>query len=215
MGRIKSVREQVYEHIVHMIAMCQLNYGDKISISDLQEELGVSRPPINEALIELSANGILNNIPRKGFFVKDLTTKQKEDITETIAVLDSYALRRIIEHDDMDEETLNKMKSLVLQMDFSIEHNNHEDYYLQQEDFHRLYLERSSNLCISKTIQDLQRSAIRTTAFFEDEEKLFAFFSEANKEHAEMIRCIEEKDAKEAEKVVKKHWTKNMQIKLE
>lgn len=210
MGKIKSVREQVYEHIVHMIAMRQLNYGDKINISELQEKLGVSRPPINEALIELSANGILNNIPRKGFYVKDLTEKQKADITETIAVLDSYAIRRIIEYGDMDEETLKKMKVLVQQMEFSIAHRDHEDYYVQQEKFHQLYLDCSSNLCVSKTIQDLQKSAIRTTAFFEDPEELFAFFAEANKEHAEIVKCIEEKDAIGAEKVVKKHWTRNL-----
>lgn len=212
MRKIKSVREQVYEYIVHMIKMGQLKHGDKINISELQETLGVSRPPINEALVELSANGILDNVARKGFFVKSMTSQQKSDVMETIAVLDSYAIRRVIEKGYVSDEILDKMKVLVMQMEASIKHMNHEEYYDQQERFHELYLSCFNNHCICKTIQELHQSAIRTTATFDDPKDMFEYFTDVNRDHAEIVKCIEEKDAERAEKIIKKHWTRGLSI---
>ena len=42
MGKIKSVREQVYEHVLHMIRTDELKFGEKINIAELQDQLGVS-----------------------------------------------------------------------------------------------------------------------------------------------------------------------------
>ena len=98
MVKIKSVREQVYEHVVHMIRTNELDYGDKINIAELQEQLGVSRPPINEALIQLAADGILDNVPRKGFFVKQMTKQQTYEVFEIISALDIYILEKIMKN---------------------------------------------------------------------------------------------------------------------
>ena len=133
MVKIKSVREQVYEHVVHMIRTNELDYGDKINIAELQEQLGVSRPPINEALIQLAADGILDNVPRKGFFVKQMTKQQTYEVFEIISALDIYILEKIMKTaKDKDIDTL---RIIVSKIDDAIERENFDDYQELQDRF--------------------------------------------------------------------------------
>ena len=69
MAKIKSLSEQVYEYIVHQIKIGTLSFEEKINETDLIQQLGISRTPIREALIQLASDGILENVPRKGFYV--------------------------------------------------------------------------------------------------------------------------------------------------
>ena len=55
------------------------------------DALGVSRTPVREALIQLAADGYLENVPRKGFYVKRVTEDSAREIVEIIGPLDGRA----------------------------------------------------------------------------------------------------------------------------
>ena len=74
---VKSLSDQVYEFVVKLIQNGEVYVGDKISEGFLVEKMGISRTPIREALIQLSADDILENVPRKGFFVKSGRKEKK------------------------------------------------------------------------------------------------------------------------------------------
>ena len=75
---LKSLSDQVYEFVVKLIQNGEVYVGDKISEGFLVEKMGISRTPIREALIQLSADDILENVPRKGFFVKRVDEKKRK-----------------------------------------------------------------------------------------------------------------------------------------
>ena len=203
MVKIKSVREQVYEHVVHMIRTNELDYGDKINIAELQEQLGVSRPPINEALIQLAADGILDNVPRKGFFVKQMTTQQTYEVFEIISALDIYILEKIMKTaKDKDIDTL---RIIVSKIDDAIERENFDDYQELQDRFHHTYLDICGNQMLIGLMDDLRRNVIRTTVFSEDSESMFNYFREANKDHEEIVERIEKKNAEGLTELILKH----------
>ena len=203
MVKIKSVREQVYEHVVHMIRTNELDYGDKINIAELQEQLGVSRPPINEALIQLAADGILDNVPRKGFFVKQMTKQQTYEVFEIISALDIYILEKIMKTaKDKDIDTL---RIIVSKIDDAIERENFDDYQELQDRFHHTYLDICGNQMLIGLMDDLRRNVIRTTVFSEDSESMFNYFREANKDHEEIVERIEKKNAEGLTELNLKH----------
>ncbi len=203
MVKIKSVREQVYEHVVHMIRTNELDYGDKINIAELQEQLGVSRPPINEALIQLAADGILDNVPRKGFFVKQMTKQQTYEVFEIISALDIYILEKIMKTaKDKDIDTL---RIIVSEIDDAIERENFDDYQELQDRFHHTYLDICGNQMLIGLMDDLRRNVIRTTVFSEDSESMFNYFREANKDHEEIVERIEKKNAEGLTELILKH----------
>ena len=203
MVKIKSVREQVYEHVVHMIRTNELDYGDKINIAELQEQLGVSRPPINEALIQLAADGILDNVPRKGFFVKQMTKQQTYEVFEIISALDIYILEKIMKTaKDKDIDTL---RIIVSKIDDAIERENFDDYQELQDRFHHTYLDICGNQMLIGLMDDLRRNVIRTTVFSEDSESMFNYFREANKDHEEIVERLEKKNEEGLTELILKH----------
>lgn len=207
MRKIKSVRDQVYEHVVHMIRTGELDFGEKVNILELQEVLEVSRPPINEALIQLAADGFLDNIPRKGFFVKALTRKEIDDMFDIITVLDIHVLEKVM--DNVTDRNIDMLRMIVSRMDEAIEKRNYDEYYELQEGFHRAYLEFCGNPTLIEMMHDLMRKVLRTTAFSDNTEDLFAYFREANRDHAEIVKCIEKKNRAELPGLMRKHWLEN------
>ena len=73
----RSLKDHVYNHIVDLIDGGTLADDHKISEQQICDALGVSRTPVREALIQLAADGYLENVPRKGFYVKRVTAPAK------------------------------------------------------------------------------------------------------------------------------------------
>ena len=203
MGKIKSVREQVYEHVLHMIRTDELKFGEKINIAELQDQLGVSRPPINEALIQLASDGILDNISRKGFFVKQLTDEKAANIYEVITALDIYVLEKVMQR--ATEKDLDALRIIISKIDDAIARKDFDEYYNLQDNFHHTYLEMCGNPFMIEMMDDLRRQVIRTTVFSENTEKLFDYFRNSNKDHEEIVNHIERKDMNGVRELILEH----------
>jgi DNA-binding GntR family transcriptional regulator len=75
-----------------MVATGDLRPGDKINEPPLAEQLGISRPPLREALRVLATEGILEQSPRRGYRVVALSTDDVREIYGLRRVLEGYAL---------------------------------------------------------------------------------------------------------------------------
>jgi DNA-binding GntR family transcriptional regulator len=67
--------------------------GARINEVHLAARLGISRTPLREALTTLVAEGALESMPRRGFFVRELTEREFRDIYTIRPLLDPGALR--------------------------------------------------------------------------------------------------------------------------
>ena len=88
----QSLKDHVYEYISNEIKNKKLNPNEKINEQAICNELNVSRTPVREALIQLSADGLLDITPRRGFRVKALSLKDAQDLYAVIAT--SHRSRR-------------------------------------------------------------------------------------------------------------------------
>ena len=62
-------REYVLRILKENIVMLELEPGSRISENELAAEIGVSRTPVREALIELSKSKIVEIYPQRGSYV--------------------------------------------------------------------------------------------------------------------------------------------------
>ncbi|HEX7518497.1 MAG TPA: GntR family transcriptional regulator [Chthoniobacterales bacterium] len=67
--------------------------GKRINEVHLARELGVSRTPLREALMRLTAEGTVKTIPRRGFFVHSLSVEEFQKVYAIRAILDPEALK--------------------------------------------------------------------------------------------------------------------------
>jgi DNA-binding GntR family transcriptional regulator len=84
----RFARDVAYTHIQKMIAARELRAGMPVSELPIANELGISRTPTREALRQLVAEGLLEEIPARGVVV---ATLQRQDIIEI------YELREALE----------------------------------------------------------------------------------------------------------------------
>ncbi|MFZ6799503.1 GntR family transcriptional regulator [Undibacterium sp. Di24W] len=87
-----------YDAIESMIVTLQLKPGAPIVESELIEITGLGRTPLREALMRMSSNGLILQLPRRGLIVKDIEAAEHVSLIETRRVIEkliaSSAARR-------------------------------------------------------------------------------------------------------------------------
>ncbi|HYF53816.1 MAG TPA: GntR family transcriptional regulator [Salinarimonas sp.] len=68
--------------------------GTQLRQDALADELGVSRIPIREALVQLEAEGLVRIVPHRGAVVSELSAEEVEELFELRAQLEPALLRR-------------------------------------------------------------------------------------------------------------------------
>lgn len=85
--------ERVHEALLGEIAAGRLPPGERIIQEQLARELGVSRQPVQQALVLLRRQGVLREAPGRGLIVAALEPDEVEHMYEVRAVLEGLACR--------------------------------------------------------------------------------------------------------------------------
>ena len=91
----QSVRERAYAYIRHKIASGGLSSGDPLSEVEVAEGLGSSRTPVREAIGQLVASGLLEQVPGRGTTVARLTRDDIVDLYELREAMEVFAARKV------------------------------------------------------------------------------------------------------------------------
>ena len=92
----KSLSETIGEELVRMIAVGQLEPGQRLNEVHLAEAFGVSRGPVREAARELEGQGLLTSRPRQGFYVADFTAAEIVDLYEVKLWIDQAIVNDVL-----------------------------------------------------------------------------------------------------------------------
>ena len=90
--RATGLVDEIVEQLEKAILEGRLRPGDRVVEAALARTMGVSRAPVREAARILAERGLLNQLPRRGFFVRGMTLKEIDDIFDMIAALTHHAL---------------------------------------------------------------------------------------------------------------------------
>ena len=74
----KCLSRVAYDRIKVMILQKELMPGQFINESQLQETLELGRTPVREALRQIVSDGLADEIPNKGVFVRRLTARDRQ-----------------------------------------------------------------------------------------------------------------------------------------
>ncbi|UCH47462.1 MAG: GntR family transcriptional regulator [Betaproteobacteria bacterium] len=86
-----TLADQVYEAILSDITAGKFGHDARLIQEDLAESLGVSRQPVQQALLLLRNHGILRDAPGRGLMVAPLEAEFVRNLYEVRAVLDGLA----------------------------------------------------------------------------------------------------------------------------
>lgn len=200
-----STKEYIENEILTRIRNCVYDENTIISESKICEELNVSRTPVREALIHLSASHLLDKVPQKGYKVREFDIKTKLDTYYVIAILDANAA--MLSLDNLKEEDYLLMSEYIDLMDIDIKYRKFESYNSHQEAFHNVYVNKCDNYALIKILEYV-KSSIPTYLYHSTEgDKLFSVLRELNAQHREILSLIKQKKTMELRNfLVKNHW---------
>lgn len=205
MNKFKTLKDHVYDYISREILEGNLKPSERINESDISEALSVSRTPVREALIQLSSEGMLENVPRKGFILKATTKKEATDLYQIIGALD--ALAASLSCNELTDKDYTQMEYHIQSMNFAIEINNYQLYLEHQDSFHNVYLEKANNDVLVDTITRL-KNRFFTRGYTKDDGENAEQLKNINNEHATILELFKEKNIPELTRYIQyTHWT--------
>lgn len=204
MNNYLSLKDHVYNYIVEQINNGQLIAGSKVSESAISENLKVSRTPVREALIQLSSEGLLENVPRKGFVIKELTNEEAKETYFIIGALDGLAAS--LSAPLLTEKHMKEMEFYIQSIDLAINSGNFSMYLKMQGSFHGVYLSVCPNKSLVKLLLQLQKKFVKNYDNL-DPELLKKELLQTNNEHRRMLELFAKGDPAELERFMKEiHW---------
>ena len=152
--RKNNTTARVYNVLLKKLVSREYPPGTKISQSKLAEELKVSRTPLVKALHKLETQGLIDNIPGKGFYVHQLTVKELVDLFTLREALDTIIIKEL-------SETIQPEQIAALEQVFSVfaledSPFSAETYREADQEFHNLVLSYSQNDLVKKLNRHFQ-----------------------------------------------------------
>lgn len=181
-------KPNIYEIIRDKIQFLEIEPGANISESELSHELGVSRTPIRETLLQLSSEKLLEIYPQKGMFVSKIDVSYIEQLAYMRHILETHILSEMCQN--MVKISDNFEKNLLLQK-LSIKSRNIREYSKLDDEFHRILFSYYGHESIWDVIEHTRAHFTRYRIL---KLNIGDNMSESIKEHFEIIHCIEAGD---------------------
>jgi DNA-binding GntR family transcriptional regulator len=198
-----SLREQVYSYLKKRLNEGSLKPGSFLDLNALGEELGFSRTPLRDALLRLEAEGFVTIHARRGVIINPL---------EIATIRNSYQILGALEAAAIIESTatfspgdIDVMNTLNDRMHVSLSHGNFNDYYTANIAFHEVYLGKSANGELKRSVRILKE---RLYDFPRREGYLSDWEESSVAEHDDLTRLLQNGDFQAAAVFVRDvHWS--------
>jgi len=152
-----NISDSVAVALRNMIVDGRLPAGERINEVHLSAQLGVSRTPLREALAKLAQEGALRSIPRIGYFVRELTLEEFEQLYDIRPLLDPEALR-------LSGLPSRELMERLRELNDKIEHTRDANTIIDLDD--EWHLELIAD-CPNKVLVDLVKQFIQRTRRYE------------------------------------------------
>lgn len=201
-----QVKEKVYQLLSEKLTNGELCIDDKITEAYLVDQLKLSRTPIREALIALSSEGIIHKEPNKGYYIKQLSLEEIEELYAIIGLLDGKAAYLACDH--VSDEDLQQMQYTYEVMNVAINNEMYTKYNELQYDFHQIYLNQCPNKTLTREIDRLKHFFVGKGYSKVTPDDIQKTLKETNEEHRQIVELFKNGKKEELQHYIEHiHWS--------
>lgn len=198
----ETAREYAFRVIEYNIISNYLPPGSMVSENELAKEMGISRTPVREALIELNKIKLVEIFPQRGSYIS---------LIDTVLVEEARYVRLLLEQSmvELTCEMANKEDILALEENVRLQ-----EFYLAEEKrdklleldngFHKLLYKISNKTftyeLISKMMAHFDRVRSLSLSVIKDSKNIA--------DHRNLLDAIKEKDIPLAREIITKHLSR-------
>ena len=153
-----SLNEKICQMLRNDILLGTYHPGEKLDVNKLVSEYGVSRTPIRDALNVLQREGLIEILPRIGYFVSRITIKDIEDVFQLRLIVETASAElaaRLISEEELDY--LEHLTSRYMAGDVQ----TYKDFLAENRIFHYRIALATGNRRIAEVVDNLLNQMYR------------------------------------------------------
>ena len=187
----QSLTDQVYVMLKEKILNREVELGERFNTREIAKNHDISLMPVRDALRQLANEDLVENRPRVGFFVKNFSEAEVNEILEVRKMHELYCLENYFSEID---------KEKVVDLKDKFENGNQEYFSSYDTQLHKEIIFAShNNYLIDSYLKMINHYTM-----------LFSYLnykrSETScKEHIELITCILESNKNKAKEILYRH----------
>jgi DNA-binding GntR family transcriptional regulator len=144
----ESLADQAYRLLEEQLVTLRLMPGELIAEKNLMDKAGIGRTPVREAIQRLSAEGLLQVLPRKGLMVTPLRRSDLSQIVEARRVLERLLVVKAAERATSDQ----RQALAVLAADIEAAADDLEGFFRLDQHLNNLLDEACNNRFLVKAL---------------------------------------------------------------
>ena len=195
-----SLADQAYDEIKQRIFDFALMPGDRLSESELAQQINVSRTPLRQALQRLQHGGFVEAIPKVGWLIPPLNFEKFDELYYFRVLIECHAVRALCTS-EKDRSRLHKL-SRVWQVPVTERLRDPKKVGALDEAFHCQIVACTGNGEMLRTYREIteRMRIIRRLDFFKTERIAVTY-----DEHAQILAAIRKRREDEAQRLLRAH----------
>jgi DNA-binding GntR family transcriptional regulator len=201
-----NLNDRVYETLKQQLVHRELGPGEKLSLHELADALGVSRSPVHHALTRLVSEGLLSVKARRGYYVTPLTVTAIDEGYNVRLALELQAAEGAVGR--VGRDGLRRFRELHEEAAAAV---SHADWDTANAAFHEHQVDLAANTLLSRFYRELSVNLMMQViraGHLEDHENLVT-------EHRRIVLAFGAEDAEEAEQAIRAHIETGRRIALD
>lgn len=174
--------------------------GEYLRLDQLAVDLGISVTPVREALLNLRAEGLLVQHPRRGFMVLEFTARDLADVANVQAHVGGELAARAAEN--ISAEQLSELKTIQDQLERAYEQTDPERTVRLNHEYHRLINVAADSPKLTQFMSGITR--YQPESVFPT---LEGWPTQSIKDHRRVIAALEHRDPEAARAAMAEHFT--------
>lgn len=198
----ETAREYAFRVIKYNIISLELAPGSMVSENELAMEIGISRTPVREALIELSKLKVVEIYPQKGSCISLIDSELVEEARYVRLILEQAIVEMAC--DVATEESFLALEENLRLQEFYLQYPSKDKLLQLDNDFHQLLFE----ICKREFTYDLLGGMM---THFDRVRRLSLLVIKDTKnisDHRSLVEAIKNKDKVLAKEIITKHLSR-------
>lgn len=197
----QTYKEQAYQQIKDAILFNRFRIGAIYSQESICKELGISKTPLREALLELQTDGYVTFCRGRGVLIQPVSYEKARDILESRILMEPLCAQLAAQR--ATEEDLAAMKQLLTSLQEGLPSEDGQRLYRIDHGFHRAVIRTAHNEMLYRFLDVVLDHYLRFEVKSVYNNSIDA--QKVYREHQKVYEAIAEKNGKKAFKAMETH----------
>jgi DNA-binding GntR family transcriptional regulator len=200
LARPASLKDAAYRQIKALLLAGALEQNRLYSAQFFADQLGISRTPAREALLQLAGDGVLVCLDVRGFQIKRFSDREIRDVFETRTLIESHAMRKLADAPGPDD--LRALGDSLKAMTAAAGRADAQAFVEADKEFHMVALRRCGNLHLLAIMENIRT---HLSIFALQALRHAGRYAEVLAEHATIVKALRRGDRRAALHALRHH----------